>query len=152
MALELAGPTASYGLKGLARLAAAAHIDVDRVRRMRHRMITQAMNDAHLGPTARRASLKYLKDLFQLSELLSQRDYIPWDLRSLLMPRDESENFALAISNLARQVGVLERYERRALSRRKKAFRRFDIEQRKVRLAANQKVTPSKVITCVRAT
>src|SRR5262249_21691840 len=68
---------------------------------------------------------------------------ISWELRSILMPREESENFALAVSNLARQLGLLERYERRALSRRKKAFRRFDIEQRKVRLAANRKVTPS---------
>jgi hypothetical protein len=52
-------------------------------------------------------------------------------LRSLLRTPDEAEKFALLISNLARQVAVLERYERRALSRRRKAFRSLDIAQRK---------------------
>ncbi len=115
-------------------------------------MITHGLNDAYLGPTSGQAAQTHLTNLIHLSELLSESLYIPWDLRSLLMPREKSENFALAISNMARQLSVLERYERRSLSRRKKAFRRFDIEQRKVRSAANQKVTPPKVITCVTAT
>jgi len=152
LALELAGPTASHELKGLARLAAAAHIDIDRVRRIRHRMITHGLNDAYLGPTSGQASQKHLTNLIHLSGLLSEGLYIPWNLRSLLTPLEEPEKFAIAIPNLARQLSVLERYERRSLSRRKKAFRRFDIEQRKVRSAANQKVTPPKVITCVTAT
>lgn len=132
-ARELAGATASHEVKGLARLAAAAHIDVDRVRRMRHRLIIQGLNESDLGPTTSRASERHLRNLFQLFKLLSERAaYIPWELRSILMPREDSENFALAISNLARQLSRMERYERRALSRRKKAFRRFDIAQPKL--------------------
>jgi hypothetical protein len=152
VALELAGPTASHEVKVLARLAAAAHIDVDRIRRIRYQLITQGLNNAHLGPTTGRAAERHFRSLMRVYELLSERAYIPWDLRSILMPREESENFALAISNLSRQLSRLERYEGRALSRRKKAFRRFDSEQRKVRLAANQKVASGKMITCVKAT
>jgi hypothetical protein len=152
VALELAGPAASQELKVLARLAAAAHIDVDRVRRTRHQLIAQGLNAARLGPASGQASQTHLTNLIHLSELLSEGLDIPWDLHSLLIPLEEPEKFAIAISNLARRLSVLERYERRALARRKKAFRRFAIEQRKVRLAANQKVTPGKVITCVKAT
>jgi hypothetical protein len=48
-----------------------------------------------------------------------------------LQTPDKTKNLALAISNLARQLALLERYERRALSRRKKAFRSFDAARRK---------------------
>jgi hypothetical protein len=54
--------------------------------------------------------------------------YIPWRLRSLLRTPSEAEK---VISNLARQLTLLERYEPRALSRRKKAFRSFDAALRK---------------------
>jgi hypothetical protein len=60
--------------------------------------------------------------------------HIPWHLRSFLQflqTPNRAKKFALAISNLARQLAVLERYERRALSRRRIAFRSFDTARRK---------------------
>ena len=75
--------------------------------------------------------MQVVQDLICLDERLSQGLDVPWHLRSLLRTPDEAEKFALLISNLARQVAVLERYERRALSRRRKAFRSLDIAQRK---------------------
>jgi hypothetical protein len=130
LALELAGPAASLELRQRACIAAVAHIDVDRVRRTRHRLIMQGWDDPHPMPMTPRASMQRTGDLIRLDELLSQDLYVPWRLRSLLQTPEEAEKFALVISNLAQQLTVLERYERRALSRRKWAFRRCATEQR----------------------
>jgi hypothetical protein len=108
-----------------------AHLDVDRVRRARHLLIVQEFESDYVGPTTGQASIRYVKDLIQLHGLLSQGVDIPWRLQSLLLTPEGAEKFALVITNLARQLAVLERYERRALARRKKAFRRFATERRK---------------------
>jgi hypothetical protein len=131
LAHELAGPAADPELLYRAREAAAAHIDVDRVRRARHRLIVQELADPCPLPKSTRAKMQQVKDLICLEERLSQGLYLSWQLRSLLRTPDEAEKFAAVISNVARQLAILERYECRAVSRRRKAFRSFDIAQRK---------------------
>jgi len=125
LAHELTGPAASPELLYHAREAAAAHIDVNRVCRARHRLMMRELADPDRLPKTARAEKRYVEDLIRLDELVSQGLYVPWRLRSFLRTPDEAEKFALAISNL-RELAVLERYERRALSRRRKAFRSFD--------------------------
>jgi hypothetical protein len=131
LAVKLAGPSAARELHDRALTAAMAHLDVDRVRRARHLLIVQEFESDYVGPTTGQASIRYVKDLIQLHGLLSQGVDIPWRLQSLLLTPEGAEKFALVITNLARQLAVLERYERRALARRKKAFRRFATERRK---------------------
>ena len=133
LALALAGPAAGPELQCRARTAAAAQIDVDRIRRVRHRLIAQEFDDPNLWPKTSQASWKFLRDLMRLHQLLLHQGlYIPWHLRSVLQflqTPDRAQKFALAISNLAQQLAILERYERRALSQRKRVFRALDAER-----------------------
>ena len=131
LALELAGPGASPELQSLAREAAAAHIAVDRVRRASHRLMVQQLEDPILLPTNPRVLRRQVKDLIELDELQMQGLYVPWRLRFVAQIPDGVEKYALAISNLARKLAAAERYERRAMSRRKRAFRNLVSAQRK---------------------
>ena len=131
LARELAGPSASPESQRLAREAAAAHIDVDRVQRMRHRLMVQQLEPPVLIPTTPRAAKQHGRDIIELSERVFAGLYVPWRLRSLLPTPDGAEKYALAISNLARHLAVVERYERRSLSRRKQALRKLVAAQRK---------------------
>ena len=131
LARELAGPAASPELRNLARDAAAGHIAVDRVRRARHRLMVQQLSAPVPIPTASRTARQHVRDLIELDERWSQDLYIPWRLRGITQIPQGAERFALMISNLARRLAALERYERRATSRRKRAFRNLVSAQRK---------------------
>jgi hypothetical protein len=130
---ELAGPAANPELRNLARDAAAGHIAVERVRRARHRLMVQQLSDPVLIPTTSRAARQHVRDLIELDERRSQDLYIPWRLRTAARIPEGAEKFALAIANLARRLAALERYERRTMSRRKRAFRKLVAKQRKLK-------------------
>jgi hypothetical protein len=131
LARKLAGPAAGPELQSRAREAAAAHIDVDRVQRMRHRLMLQQLADPVPVPTTSRAARQHVRDLIELDERLSQDLYIPWRLRTAAQIPEGAEKFALVISNVAQRLAALQRYERRAMSRRKRAFRKLVAEHRK---------------------
>jgi hypothetical protein len=131
LARELAGPAADPELQSRARDSAAAHIDVGRVQRMRHRLMLQHLTDPVPIPTTSRAARQHVRDLIELDERWSQDLYIPWRLRGVARIPEGTERFALVISNLARRLAALERYERRAMSRRKRALRNLVSAQRK---------------------
>jgi hypothetical protein len=131
LARELAAPPAGPELQSRAREAAAAHIDVHRVQRARHALMVQALADPLPVPTTSRAARQHVKDLIELDERLGGDLYVPWRLRTAAQIPEGAEKFALVISNLARKLAALERYERRATSRRKRAFRHFVAAQRK---------------------
>src|SRR5262249_43364249 len=101
LARELAGAGASPELHSLAREAAAAHIDVDRVRWARHRLMLQQLEDPVLVPTTPRAAMQQVRDLIEIDERLRQDLYIPWRLRGATRVPEGVEKYALAISNLA---------------------------------------------------
>ena len=76
-----AGAATGSELLYRAREAAAAHIDVGRVCRARHRLIVRELADPDARPKTARAKMQHVKDLICLDERLSQSLYVSWHLR-----------------------------------------------------------------------
>ena len=125
-ARSLVAPGASPDLQEQAYRVAAAQIDLLRVRRARHDLISTTLADDAFEP----ASQKRTRDI-----VVNGRERIPKDdyehLMSVLTQKPNGERrFALVFLELYAQLERLDRYERRALSRRRKAMRAFDLAAR----------------------
>jgi hypothetical protein len=129
----------------LARRVAEAQIDLRRVRAYRQRLIQRALTDQGFQTKAtKRAQLKLavaiLRDPFNDS---------PEDLEQAMHPPPVKgpEKLALIVANYARRLAAIDRYERRALSRRKFAIREFDAalwRDRQARPGAGADTEPGK--------
>jgi hypothetical protein len=125
LARDIVGSDANTERQELARRIAEAHIDVCRVRYARHQLLSETLNDPDYESEA-------MLDKKAALAIRCLRRYGP----SSLMPDDEMEflnskltgpdKFATMLVDNARQLFALDRYERRALSRRKFAIRAFD--------------------------
>jgi hypothetical protein len=122
---EIVGTDANAEKRELARRIAEAHIDFRRVRDARHRLLSQALGDpdyeSHATPRKKAAlMLGCLKRYGPNAPL-------PDDVIEFLNSKLEGpEKFATILVDNTRQLIALDRYERRALSRRKFAIRAFD--------------------------
>jgi hypothetical protein len=125
-ALEIAGPDAALQLQRLARVIAGTQIDLERVRQARHYVIASGFDDPLLLPISSLGNMAQVRALIRLDQLMEKRLPIPWKLKHLIEKPEGAKKLALAISNVAQLLTTLDRYERRALSRRKFAIRAFD--------------------------
>jgi hypothetical protein len=129
LAREIIGTDSNPEIQELARRIAEAQIDLHRVRHVRHQILSQALSDLDYESEAmlgKKAALAIR--ILRRSDLDTP---MPDAVMEFLSSKPEGPNkFATILADKARQLLALDRYERRALSRRKFAIRAFDVASR----------------------
>jgi hypothetical protein len=120
LAREIAGPDANAETQDVARRVAEAQIDLRRVRYARHKLLSDALADPHYDSAGEEMAV--LRSLLRKNA----RNLPVENLVTFLNTPQEPHKFATTLSQQAKQLLAMDRYERRALSRRKSAIQAFD--------------------------
>jgi hypothetical protein len=136
MAQEIAGD-ASFELIELARGIAEAQIDVIRIRRVRNDLLGHALSNLSHGiPLNPRNAGDEAEVLERALQYIIQRKQLPPDSGAKLLAMSDKQEIVKHLPDFWREFSVIDRYERRALSRRKFAIRAFDEAVRRIKTAA----------------
>jgi hypothetical protein len=138
LAREIAGAGANAKTQELARQVADAQIDLRRIRRARYQLLLGALHDPHYE--SRACMHEKVKSILRL--LGRKRDLSMEILQPYVASTPQGPHkFATIIAEEAKRLSALDRYERRALSRRQSAIRAFDEarrrDRRRVKLAVD---------------
>ena len=128
LAREIAGTDANAEIRELARRVAEAQIDLRRVRCARHRLLSKALgNPSYAAPPNVREKLAVighvLRDEASDPPIGALAKYLT------TVPEGPHELATIVLEEVQR-LSAMDRYERRALSRRKFAIRAFDLARR----------------------
>jgi hypothetical protein len=110
---EIAGPGAKAETKELARRVAEAQIDLRRVRYARHQLLSRTLADPHYESRANTQEKPQDLPEATVLQIVTTTPQGPY-------------KFAMILSQEAKKLLAMDRYERRALSRRKFAIRALD--------------------------
>lgn len=129
LAREIVGADSGAEKQELARRIAEAQIDLRRVRHARHRLISQALSDPDYESEVMFRKKSAL--VIRYARSFNLRMPMPENVMEFLNSKPEGPHkFATILADKTRQLLALDRYERRALSRRKFAIRAFDATRR----------------------
>jgi hypothetical protein len=114
LARKISGMNTNAEMEELARRVAEAQIDLHRARVARHQLLSQALSNASdaLAGAREESAAEGVADV---------------PLTGPVQP----DNFANILPEHVQRLSVMDRYERRALSRRKFAIRAFDLAKRR---------------------
>ena len=123
LAREIAGPGANAETQELARRVAEAQIDLRRVRYARHQFLSDTLSKEYYGSYANlRKKLKVLRALLRPNPPDMSSETLEFATSTPKGP----DKLATILSGEAKKLLAMDRYERRALARRKFAIRAFD--------------------------
>jgi hypothetical protein len=122
LARQIVGADATPEIQEMARHIAEAQVDLRRVRVLRHDLISRALSD----PDWTNWDKKLNTALRIIRRCCRCEDVPEEEVKFLSSKLAEPDRFTTIITEIARRLPELDRYERRALSRRKLAIRAFD--------------------------
>jgi hypothetical protein len=126
---EIIGMDANAEMQEHARRIAEAQIDLRRVRYARHQLFSQALSDPDYESEVMLRKKSALA--IRYAQHFGPSTPMPENVMKFLDSKSEGPHkFATILADKTRQLFALDRYERRALSRRKFAIRAFDAARR----------------------
>jgi hypothetical protein len=128
LARKIAGTDTDAEIQALARQVVAAQIDLRRVRNAGHRLLSQAFSDPHYD------SRENVRQKTAVIGSLLRRNAPDIPLAALVNYVDSTpegpQKFAVILSQEAKRLLAMDRYERRATFRRNTAIRDLDAARR----------------------
>jgi hypothetical protein len=125
LARQIAGADATPEIQEMARHIAEAQVDLRRVRVLRNDLISRALSDPDYD--SRTNWDKKLNTALRIIRRCCRCEDVPEEeVKFLSSKLAEPDRFSTIITEIGRRLPALDRYERRALSRRKLAIRAFD--------------------------